>query len=193
MSDDMVDRSLIRRNKPCWYKIDGVGSMAVNDILMIENACYIILKRYFGHFHCYLDMIHLFHTTAMHTFIGQSLDHQMAEQDVTHFTMEKHVCIANYKTSHFAFYTPIALPMMLAGYNNRKMLDDMNHICCELGHFYQVQNDFLDCYSDSTNNVLKKPGTDIEDGKCTWLAVKAMANGTDQHKNIMRNCYGKKG
>lgn len=73
------------------------------------------------------------------------------------------------------------------------MFDEMKHICCELGHFYQVQNDFLDCFSDTTNSALKKPGTDIEDGKCTWLAVKAMENGTGQHKAIMEACYGKDG
>lgn len=69
----------------------------------------------------------------------------------------------------------------------------MKQICCELGHFYQVQNDFLDCFSNSTLVALKKPGTDIEDGKCTWLAVQAMENGTDQHKAIMKKCYGKNG
>lgn len=67
----------------------------------------------------------------------------------------------------------------------------MKNICCELGHFYQVQNDFLDCFSDS--GELKKPGTDIEDGKCTWLAVQAMENGTNEQKSIMHKCYGKNG
>lgn len=116
MSDDMIDCSLIRRNKPCWYKVDGVRSVAVNDLLMIENACYLILKRFFSHLPCYANMIHLFHSTAMNTFIGQSLDYQISNDGVTQFTMEKHICMSNYKTSHFAFYAPIALPMMLAGY-----------------------------------------------------------------------------
>lgn len=116
MSDDMVDRSVIRRNKPCWHKLEEVQSAAVNDILMIENASYLILKRHFGHLPCYGDMIHLFHRTAMNTFIGQSLDYQIELDGVTEFTMMKHICISNYKTSHFAFYTPIALPMMLTGY-----------------------------------------------------------------------------
>lgn len=69
----------------------------------------------------------------------------------------------------------------------------MEHICCAMGHFYQVQNDFLDCFSDASNSVLKKPGTDIEDGKCTWLAVKAMENGTGHQKAIMETCYGRDG
>lgn len=60
-----------------------------------------------------------------------------------------------------------------------------------MGHFYQVQNDFLDCFSEP--DVLKKPGTDIEDSKCTWLAVLVMERGTEQQQNIMKECYGKNG
>lgn len=61
-----------------------------------------------------------------------------------------------------------------------------------MGHFYQVQNDFLDLYSID-DRALKKPGTDIQDGKCTWLAVKTMQNGTHAQKSIMEDCYGKNG
>lgn len=115
MSDDMVDCSQIRRSKPCWHKLEGVQSVAVNDILMIENACYITLKRFFGHLPCYTSMFQLLHKTAMNTFIGQSLDFQLSRDGVKRFSMKRHICMSNYKTSHFAFYTPIAMPLLLAG------------------------------------------------------------------------------
>lgn len=60
-----------------------------------------------------------------------------------------------------------------------------------MGHFYQVQNDFLDCFS--ITDELKKPGTDIEENKCTWLSVVAMEVGTKAQKNILKTCYGKNG
>lgn len=116
MSDDIIDNSDIRRDKPCWYRLNDVQSIAINDILMIENGCYYILKRAFGHLPCYPNMFELLHKTAMNTFIGQSLDLHMSKADVIEFSMEKHRCISNYKTSFFAFYTPIALPIILAGY-----------------------------------------------------------------------------
>lgn len=115
MSDDMIDCSQIRRNRTCWYKVDDVKSIAVNDILMIENGCYLILKRFFGHLPCYTNLFQLFHETSMNTFIGQSLDFQIADAGIERFSTEKHITISNYKTAHFAFYAPIALPMMLAG------------------------------------------------------------------------------
>lgn len=115
MSDDIVDRSEIRRGKPCWYKLNDVQSSAINDILMIENGCYLLLKRSFGHLPCYPSLFELFHETALTTFIGQSVDFQIAQTGVTQFTMDKHISMSNYKTSHSAFYAPVALPMILAG------------------------------------------------------------------------------
>lgn len=56
---------------------------------------------------------------------------------------------------------------------------------------FKVQNDFLDCFGDP--DVLKKPGTDIEDGKCTWLAVSAMELASNKQKGVLVECYGRNG
>lgn len=115
MSDDIVDCSQIRRNQPCWYKLEDVNTVAINDILMIENACYQLLKKSFGHLPCYPILFELFHETATYTFIGQSHDFQLAKAGIETFTMNEHKSMSDYKTSHSAFYAPIALPMILAG------------------------------------------------------------------------------
>ena len=36
MADDIMDDSLTRRGKPCWYRLDHVQKIAVNDALMVE-------------------------------------------------------------------------------------------------------------------------------------------------------------
>lgn len=190
MSDDMVDQSEVRRGKPCWYKVEDVASGAVNDILLVENGSYWVLKRFFGHLPSYPKLFEMLHETALTTFIGQSMDFQISKAGVTHFTMDRHISMSNHKTSHAAFYAPIALPMILAGYEDPKLFEDVKKICYEMGHFYQVQNDFFDCFS-ADDSVLQKPGTDIEEGKCTWLAVQTMHYGSQAQKSIMEDCYGK--
>ena len=40
VSDDIMDYSITRRGKPYWYRIRGVGNIAINDAFMLEGAIY---------------------------------------------------------------------------------------------------------------------------------------------------------
>lgn len=60
-----------------------------------------------------------------------------------------------------------------------------------MGHLYQIQNDFLDCFGNP--EITGQIGTDIQDNKCTWFAVVCMQRANDEQKQIMMDCYGKKG
>lgn len=187
----MIDCGNIRRNKLCWYKLDQVQSVAINDTVMIENAVYVLLKKYFSHLPCYPQLFELMHETFIMTAIGQSLDFQISKQTVAEYTMAKHRTIADHKTSHFAFYAPTAASLILTGKYNDQLSKQIKFIGYELGYFYQVQNDFMDAFEDP--EVLKKPGTDIEESKCTWLTIMVLERGTEQQKDILKQNYGKTG
>jgi farnesyl diphosphate synthase len=64
VSDDVMDKSLTRRGKPCWYKKEGVGLVAVNDALWIEGTMYKILRRHFRTEPYYVDIVELFHEVS---------------------------------------------------------------------------------------------------------------------------------
>jgi farnesyl diphosphate synthase len=42
-----MDSSVTRRGQPCWYRLEEVGLIAVNDGLLLESLMYIIIKSHF--------------------------------------------------------------------------------------------------------------------------------------------------
>lgn len=53
----------------------------------------------------------------------------------------------------------------------------------EMGNFYQVQDDYLDCFGNP--EITGKVGTDIQEGKCSWLVVVALQRVTPSQRKIL--------
>ena len=191
MADDIMDGSETRRGHKCWYKVDGIGLSAVNDSMMIENGIYHLLKKYFGDKEYYNDIVELFHEVTFITTIGQLQDMKTAGGDVKTFTMDRYKSIVANKTAYYSFYLPVCLAMHMAGFKDLEMYRQTKTILLEVGNFFQAQDDFIDCFGNP--EITGKIGTDIQDGKCSWLAVVALQRATNAQKEIMKECYGQNG
>ncbi|EDW02398.1 farnesyl pyrophosphate synthase [Drosophila grimshawi] len=188
ISDDVMDNSTTRRGQKCWHMVENVGLNAINDALMIENAMYAILKQHFSHLDCYVALMELFHEITYITTCGQSLDLLNSNKSVSEFSMDNYKAIVENKTAYYSFYLPFAIAMHLAGYKDPEAFRQSKTILLEMGNFFQVQDDFLDCFGNP--EVTGKIGTDIQDNKCSWLAVVAMQRANAEQKQIMIDCYG---
>ena len=123
--------------------------------------------------------------------------------------MDRYSDIVKYKTSYYSFVSPVVLGMTLvhdrvllfkglhlslhtlfkAGTKDPKAFELAESILLEMGHFFQVQDDYLDCFGDPA--VTGKIGTDIQDGKCSWPMVTALDLANDKYRDILRVCYQK--
>lgn len=193
VSDDIMDASITRRGQPCWYKKDGVGMVAINDAFILESCIYIFLKKYFKSTDYYVDLIELFHEVTFQTELGQLCDLITAPEDnvdLSKFSVEKHKFIVIYKTAYYSFYLPVALAMHMAGVKNEEAYKTAQDILIPLGEYFQIQDDYLDCYGDPA--FIGKIGTDIQDNKCSWLINQALAIANPEQRKLLDENYGKK-
>ncbi|XP_039275971.1 farnesyl pyrophosphate synthase [Nilaparvata lugens] len=191
VTDDIIDQATTRRGRPCWYRNPGVGLTAINDALLIESGIYQLLRRHFRTKPYYVDIIELFHDVELKTNFGQALDmlsEQTKDLKLENFTMDRYNSIVKYKTAYYTFQLPIALAMHMAGISDEEKHRQAKTILLEMGHFFQVQDDYMDCFGDP--EITGKIGTDIQDGKCSWLVVVALQRATPQQKKIIKECYG---
>jgi len=119
-------------------------------------------------------MIEMFHDMSFRIELGQTYDMLVAPQDqamvdLDRFGPDTYDGIVAFKTAYYSFYLPVALALLYTGRASPRNLEQAERILVPMGTYFQVQDDYLDNFADPT--VLGKIGTDIVDGKCSWLAV----------------------
>ncbi|KAJ7108472.1 farnesyl-diphosphate synthase [Mycena epipterygia] len=201
--DDLMDKSLTRRGQPCYYRVPGVGTISVNDAVLLEAAIYQLLKLHFRDEIYYVDLLELFHETTFQTATGQLLDLITAPEDsvdLSKISLQKFHLIALYKTAYYSFYLPVALAMLMceipSTYHSKSTAQTVHpyalarSILLPIGEYFQVQDDFLDFAG--TPELIGKIGTDIVDNKCSWCINTALDAASPEQRAILDVNYGKR-
>lgn len=193
VADDVMDRSKTRRGQPCWYLLPHVKEIAINDSFLLESFVFAMIRHQFSGRPYYTRLLDLFLEVTLQTEIGQLYDLTSQPMDakplLERFTWTRYRKIVKYKTAFYTFYLPVACSMVLSG---TKAVADYNRakqICCVIGEYFQVQDDYLDCYGDP--KTIGKIGTDIQDNKCSWLVVQALLMATTEQRSVLEDSYGK--
>jgi farnesyl diphosphate synthase len=163
----------------------------------LQAHLYRVLKEHFSHDpSMYISLFELFNETTFQTELGQLLDLTSQPQptsgepiDLDRFTIQRYKAIVEYKTAYYSFYLPVACALVIAGVATPDALKASKEILVVMGEYFQVQDDYLDCYADA--ETLGKIGTDIQDNKCGWLVVNALANANAEQVAILKAHYGK--
>ncbi len=187
-----MDDSVTRRGQPCWFRLDDVKLVSINDSFLLESCVYKILKKYFGAEAYYPQLVDLFIEVTRQTELGQLLD--LTSQplggpiDLTRFTLDRYTSIVKYKTAFYSFYLPVALGMIVSGITDPHSYATARKILLIMGEYFQIQDDYLDCYG--APEVIGKVGTDIQDNKCSWLVVQALDRVTPKQRRVLEENYG---
>ncbi|CAH8623843.1 unnamed protein product [Dicrocoelium dendriticum] len=195
--DDIMDNSPTRRNKPSWFvqrKEQGFGSLAINDGIHLIMASKYLLHQVFRLQRCsqdvYFKITKLFDEGGYRTCWGQHLDAiyskptNCAPTSIDNFTKPHVDAIAKWKTGFYTFYLPIACGMIMAEVNDETRYSQASNILLKFGIYFQAQDDYLDCFGSEV--ITGKVGTDITDGKCTWLIAECLAQATPKQRQIIQ-------
>jgi farnesyl diphosphate synthase len=60
VEDDIMDKSETRRGRDCWYRVPGIGLMAINDASMLECFIHNLLKSHCSSSRNYIRILDLF-------------------------------------------------------------------------------------------------------------------------------------
>jgi len=186
--DDILDSSYTRRGRPCWFRLPNVGMIAINDGVLLWNHINLMLKKHFRDRPYYVDLLDLFNEVEFQTASGEILDLITGEKDLSFFTSAIQTKIGKYKTAYGTFYLPFACALLVLG-ERVEDYDDVKDLLLEMGVYFQVQDDYLDCFGDPEK--VGKMGTDIQDFKCSWLVVTALETCNEKQRKVLHDNYGK--
>ncbi|CAJ0592524.1 unnamed protein product [Cylicocyclus nassatus] len=167
--DDVMDGAETRRGKPCWYKNADIGLSAVNDALLLDVFVDDIIRELYPE-HPQVDRLcSAYQKSKRATVIGQLLD-TASVRDINAFTWDRYEQLVAFKTSHYTYFHPIEMAMLVSDRLDNHSL--LRQLAYRIGFLFQSQDDALDVFGDPT--LTGKVGTDIQDGKCTWISVRAV-------------------
>jgi farnesyl diphosphate synthase len=193
--DDIMDESLTRRGQKCWHLKKNVGNIAINDSFFMQQSIFYILKKHFTNRAYFNDLVILLNDTMLRTTLGQCLDLKSSAKpgeipDLSRFTQDKYDAIIDHKTAFYSFSAPVRLGMILSGLVDPHIHHKADVILRRMGQFFQVQDDYLDCFGDPL--VMGKIGTDIEEGKCCWPIVTALSLANEKQRATLEQNYARK-
>ncbi|VDM59819.1 unnamed protein product [Angiostrongylus costaricensis] len=92
------------------------------------------------------------------------------------------------KTSHYTFFQPVEMAMLVSDRMDHHRV--LRHLLYKIGFLFQSQDDHLDVFGNP--HLTGKTGTDIQDGKCTWISVRAVQKLLDKPElDVFKANYGR--
>jgi farnesyl diphosphate synthase len=64
-----MDASITRRGQPCWYRVESIGLMGVNDAFLLEGAIFQMIREHLWKDPFYVELLDLMHEVRQRVFL----------------------------------------------------------------------------------------------------------------------------
>lgn len=180
--------------------------MSVNDTFILQSLIYKLLERVISSVSLFYSVQKVFEDIKFVTELGQMLDlntinhktHSINYQFVflfiyylpRYFTKDYYEQIITNKTAYYTIFLPVYLGLVLTESPKETMHSpQLRELCILLGRYFQIRDDFLDAFADPS--VLGKEGTDIQEGKCSWVILTVFSLCSEEDREALKELYGK--
>ena len=180
--------------------------MSINDTFILQSLIPRLLKEVIDSPTVYCNVLRVFEDIKLRTEVGQMLDlntvavdsHSLnyeypcaPELNPRYFTHDYYKEIITNKTAYYTVFLPVYLGLVLAHCDSSLLHSELlQEWCLLLGCYFQVRDDYLDVFADAS--VLKKEGTDIQEGKCSWVVLTVLSMCSEEDRATIQQHYGKK-
>ena len=181
LHDDIMDNAEVRRGKPSVYASWG-NNVAIlsGDAMMIYSYC--LLSKVPSE--KLASIMEIFTTTALQVCEGQQYDMDFESRQKV--SVVEYMRMIELKTS--VLLAGAAAIGAVLGDASEEDCRQIYRYALELGLAFQLQDDLLDSYG-TQEELGKRIGGDILEGKKTCLMLNAMSRATEEDREVLRSTY----
>tara|TARA_B100001029_G_C15040477_1_gene443251 strand:+ start:595 stop:1563 length:969 start_codon:yes stop_codon:yes gene_type:complete len=181
LHDDIMDQAPLRRGAPTVHNKFGHNNAILSGDTMLIKSYQLLLETTNKNIH---EILNIFNSIAIKVCEGQQLDIEFeAKKKVS---IKEYLAMIKYKTS-MLFAGSLQIGGLLAGCN-KKESNNLYNFGIDIGIAFQLQDDLLDLYSESSV-FGKKQGGDILANKKTFLYLKALELANYRQRTSLERCF----
>ena len=182
LHDDLMDKSPIRRGQPTVYQ-----KWDENTAILSGDTMFALAWRYFIRQpdSRLQEILNTFNETAIQVCEGQQYD--MDFETCNNVGMDEYMNMIRLKTAVL-----LAGALKIGALYANAPDEDIEHLYrygIHLGLAFQLQDDLLDAYGDTTT-FGKETGSDIRNNKKTFLYLRALQDGDAQQQSCLKTAFG---
>jgi geranylgeranyl diphosphate synthase type I len=182
--DDIMDRSVLRRNYPTVHVKFGEPSAILAGDLMFAKSFEALLDTTVD-YQTFKKLEEWFVNCIIGICEGQHLDMEFEQR--TTVSEKEYLDMIKKKTA--VLFELSAKGGALIGGGTQQEIDALSTYGTSLGLAFQIWDDYLDMSSDE-KTIGKDIGNDIRNGKKTMIAVHSLSHATGKQKQLLGDLFG---